>query len=153
MQDIIIQPIAFVHNSRESLEDDFWGEVVSEIELAEQTPTDSLQGIEDFSHIEIIFHFHLADKPIVYSRHPRGNKGWPNVGIFAQRGKDRPNKIGITVAELIKKEGRKLFVKHLDAIDGTPVIDIKPVMKEFLINPDSIKQPIWATELMSEYWK
>jgi tRNA (adenine37-N6)-methyltransferase len=74
------------------------------------------------------------------------------VGIFAQRKKDRPNAIGLTIAELIKHEGNKIWVKNLDAIDGTPVLDIKPVMKEFLPAADVI-QPPWAGELMKDYWK
>ena len=131
--DIILQPVAFVRNTRSDQSDDFWGSIESEIELAGEVPADAFNGIDDFSHLEIIFYFDKADKSkAVYKYHPRGNTNWPEVGIFAQRKKDRPNSIGLTVVELIKREGNKIWVKYLDAIDGTPILDIKPVMKEFL---------------------
>ena len=151
--EIIIKPIAFVRNSRENLSDDFWGNIVSEIKLADSIPTESLNGIESFSYIEIVFHFHLSASPIVYCRHPRGNKDWPEVGIFAQRNKDRPNRIGTTLAKLISRNDRKLLVSHFDAINGTPVIDIKPVMSSFLIDKKEIRQPLWVEEMLQDYWK
>ena len=149
-----ISPIATVYNERKELSDDFWGGIVSEIKLNDDIPADALDGIEDFSHVEIIFIFDrvLAANIVTGSEYPRENKAWPKVGIFAQRKKNRPNLIGTTICELVKREGRSLFVKKLDAIDGTPVADIKPVLKEFL--PQSaIKQSIWSTELMKDYWK
>ena len=150
--DIHLQPVAFVKNTRTDLSDDFWGIVISEIELAPGIPADAFNGIDEFSHLEIIFHFNQSDpSKVVYSGHPRGNKQWPHVGIFAQRKKDRPNALGLTVAELIKKEENRIYVRYLDAIDGTPIIDIKPVMKEFLPK-GTIKQPGWSNELMKEYW-
>jgi tRNA (Thr-GGU) A37 N-methylase len=85
------------------------------------------------------------------ARHPRGNKDWPEVGIFAQRGKDRPNRIGSTICRVARVEGTRLFVIELDAIDGTPVLDIKPVMAEFLPRGE-VWQPEWSHELMREYW-
>jgi tRNA (Thr-GGU) A37 N-methylase len=74
------------------------------------------------------------------------------VGIFAQRKKDPPNFIGLTIVELLEKKNNILLVKNLDAIDGTPILDIKPVMKEFLPQ-GKIKQPAWSKELMQQYWK
>lgn len=149
---ISFSPVAIVKNSRKDLSDDFWGTVISEIELLPGIPADAFNGIDEFSHLEIIFHFDKLDKSkIVFNGHPRGNKNWPPVGIFAQRKKDRPNAIGLTIVELIKREGNTIWVKYLDAVDGTPILDIKPVMKEFL--PVSvIKQPGWSTELMKDYW-
>jgi tRNA (Thr-GGU) A37 N-methylase len=85
------------------------------------------------------------------ARHPRNNKNWPKVGIFAQRGKTRPNRLGVSVVKIVKREGTRLFVEGLDAIDGTPVLDIKPVMREFLPR-EKVNQPHWATELMKDYW-
>ncbi|MFE3576257.1 tRNA (N6-threonylcarbamoyladenosine(37)-N6)-methyltransferase TrmO [Lysinibacillus sp. NPDC059133] len=148
-----IKPIAVVSNSRKMIEDDNWGGVISTIELTKDMYESSLKGIDDFSHLEIIFYFDkVADEKIQYeARHPRNNTDYPEVGIFAQRGKNRPNKIGVTVVELLELKDRTLIVKGLDAIDGTPIIDIKPVMKEFLPK-DEIKQPIWATDLMKNYW-
>lgn len=150
--DIVLYPVAFVRNTRRDLSDDYWGSIISEIELTDSIPPDAFNGIDEFSHLEIIFYFDKSDKSkIVFSDHPRGNKSWPHVGIFAQRKKDRPNALGLTIVELVKREGNKIWVKYLDAIDGTPVIDIKPVMKEFL-PAGKIKQSIWSTELMKEYW-
>lgn len=150
---IVLQPVAFVKNTRNDLSDDYWGNIVSEIELSENIPADAFNGIDEFSHLEIIFHFNKSDKSkAVYKYHPRGNTNWPEVGIFAQRKRDRPNAIGLTIVELLKKEGNKIWVKYLDAIDGTPIIDIKPVLKEFLPGGE-IRQPSWSVELMKEYWK
>ncbi|MBK7561112.1 MAG: tRNA (N6-threonylcarbamoyladenosine(37)-N6)-methyltransferase TrmO [Chitinophagaceae bacterium] len=150
--DIYLQPVAFVKNTRTDLSDDFWGSVVSEIELVETIPAEAFKGIDEFSHLEIIFHFDQSDKTsMVYSGHPRGNKNWPHTGIFAQRKKDRPNALGLTIVELVKREGNKIWVKYLDAINGTPILDIKPVMKEFL-PAGKIRQPKWSIELMKDYW-
>lgn len=149
---INLNPVATVTNSRRDLSDDFWGNVISEIELAANIPAEAFNGIDEFSHLEIIFHFDKADpSKIVFNGHPRGNKEWPDVGIFAQRKKDRPNGIGLTIVELVKRDGNKIWVKYLDAIDGTPILDIKPVMKEFLPQKE-IKQPRWSHELMKDYW-
>ncbi len=148
-----IEPIAFVRNKRKKTEDDFWGDIISEIIISDKIPEDSIKGIDEFSHLEIIFYFHLADlaKINISSTHPRENKEYPEVGIFAQRKKDRPNLLGTSIVNLIKAERNVLTVKGLDAVNGTPVIDIKPVLSEFL--PDGkIKQPGWATKLMENYW-
>ncbi|EHB68592.1 MULTISPECIES: tRNA (N6-threonylcarbamoyladenosine(37)-N6)-methyltransferase TrmO [Paenibacillus] len=151
--EFIIKPIAYVRNSRTEIEDDQWGSIVSEIELVDDLNGSSLEGIGDFSHLEIIFYFDkVADDKIQYeARHPRNNKEFPMVGIFAQRGKNRPNKLGLTTVELLEHHHKKLIVKHLDAIDGTPIIDIKPVMKEFLPHRE-VKQPEWSKKLMEDYW-
>jgi len=149
---IELKPVAFVKNTRQHIKDDFWGAVVSEIQLADHIPASAFDGIDEFSHLEIIFYFDKADPAnAVISGHPRGNKAWPHVGIFAQRKRDRPNALGLTIAELVRREGNTIWVKYLDAIDGTPVIDIKPVMREFLPATE-IKQPQWSKELMKEYW-
>jgi tRNA (Thr-GGU) A37 N-methylase len=76
---------------------------------------------------------------------------WPRVGIFAQRGKGRPNRLGATIVEVVSREGRVLTVAGLDAIDGTPVLDIKPVLAEFLPRKP-VRQPAWSCELMRDYW-
>lgn len=149
-----IQAIGTVHNERKDIQDDYWGDVISEIKLGEEWDESSLDGIETFSHLEIIYVFHLVqDGSIQYAaRHPRNNPSFPKVGIFAQRGKNRPNKLGATMVELVSREGRSVFVKGLDAIDGTPIVDIKPVMEEFLPKTQT-KQPEWATDIMSRYWE
>ncbi|PEB50596.1 tRNA (N6-threonylcarbamoyladenosine(37)-N6)-methyltransferase TrmO [Bacillus pseudomycoides] len=149
-----LQPIAFVHNERKLIKDDEWGEVQSTIALTDSFSEESIQGIESFSHIEVIFYFHkVTDEQIQYAaRHPRNNKEYPKVGIFAQRGKNRPNRLGATIAKVVKREGKSIVVEGLDAIDGTPILDIKPVIREFVPNEEII-QPEWATNIMKEYWK
>lgn len=149
-----IKPIAFVNNTRKDILDDNWGSIISTIELAENINDSSLKGINEFSHLEIIFLFDkVSDDKIQYeARHPRNNEDYPKVGIFAQRGKNRPNKLGVTIVELVEQKQRILIVKGLDAIDGTPIIDIKPVMKEFLPK-NEVSQPDWSISLMENYWE
>ena len=150
---INLSTIAYVKNIRAEIQDDHWGDVVSVIELDSAFSEEALFQIESFSHAEIVFYFHLVDENKIETgaRHPRNNQSWPKVGIFAQRGKNRPNRLGVTTVKILKREGRQLFVQGLDAIDGTPVLDIKPVIKEFLPR-EEIRQPVWATELMKNYW-
>ncbi len=149
---ITLQPIATVKNSRTELIDDNWSDIVSEIELADYIPVEAFNDIEAFSHLEIIFYFDkVIAKDIIYSGRPRGNTEYPLMGIFAQRKKDRPNQIGLCTVELVEHRGRSIIVKNLDAIDGTPVVDIKPVFKEFQPQKE-IVQPLWATDLMKNYW-
>ena len=148
-----IEPIGVVQSTRKDIEDDYWGDEVSCISLTSDFSAESLQGLTAFSHIEVLYLFHtvLPEKIVTAARHPRNNPAWPAVGIFAQRGKNRPNRLGATICKLIRVEGTKLYVNQLDAIDETPVIDIKPVMREFLPR-EEIQQPDWASELMNSYW-
>jgi tRNA-Thr(GGU) m(6)t(6)A37 methyltransferase TsaA len=151
---IELSPIAYVRNARKTITDDDWGDVISEIILTDKFNAECLAGIDTFSHVEIIFYFDkVADSEINYTaRHPRNNLDWPLVGIFAQRGKNRPNKIGSCIAQVVSCDGKILTVKGLDTIDTTPILDIKPVMKEFLPR-EKVKQPEWSTELMKNYWQ
>jgi len=148
-----VQAIGYVEAPRSRAEDDFWGEEEACITLTDQLAPEALQGLADFSHVEVLFLFHRVEpsKIVTGARHPRNNKAWPAVGIFAQRGKNRPNRIGSTICRLLRVDGRKLIVAELDAIDGTPVLDIKPVMIEFLPRQE-VRQPDWSHELMREYW-
>ncbi|HZH42197.1 MAG TPA: SAM-dependent methyltransferase [Gemmatimonadales bacterium] len=150
---IRLEPVAIVRSPRTGLEDDHWGDVESRIELVEGMAPESLDGIDAFTHLEIIFHFdQLPDENVEWkSRHPRGNPAWPKVGIFAQRAAGRPNRLGATMVRLVGREGRALIVRGLDAADGTPVLDIKPVMRDFLPRGE-VRQPQWATQLMHHYW-
>jgi len=151
---IEIRAIGFVETVRFKVEDDFWGGEQACITLTDEFPPEALQGLPEFSHVEVVFHFHKLDpaEVVLGARRPRGNPAWPVVGIFAQRGKARPNRIGCTICRVIRVEGRKLYVAELDALDGTPVLDIKPVLAEFLPRQE-IRQPAWSRELMREYWE
>lgn len=150
---IMLEPIGFVRNGRVDLRDDDWGGVESRIELTAAFGPECLEGLQEFSHAEVIFHFDRVGEEAIEkgSRRPRGNPDWPPVGIFAQRAKARPNRLGATIVEIVGCEGTVLRVKGLDAIDGTPVLDIKPVMAEFLPR-GAIRQPQWSRELMRAYW-
>jgi tRNA (adenine37-N6)-methyltransferase len=149
-----IRSIGTVINDRNDLSDDFWGGMISEIKLDPAFGENALEGIETFSHLEIVFVFHrvVNDNPVTGADHPRENPLWPETGIFAQRKKNRPNFIGTAMAVFIRKEGASIFVRDLDAINGTPVMDIKPVIKGFLPR-GPVTQPFWADELMQHYWR
>ena len=149
---ITLTPIGFVKNTRTEIEDDNWEEVISKIVLSDEFDAESLRGITEFSHAEIVFYFDRVkeEKIVTGSRYPRGQQVWGKVGIFAQRGKNRPNQIGLTIVKILHAEGKILFVQGLDAINGTPILDIKPLMREFLPRGE-IFQPAWAGELMKNY--
>jgi tRNA (Thr-GGU) A37 N-methylase len=145
---IELEAIGYVRDARSDAVDDNWGGAKSRIVL-----TDALDGIEQFSHAEIIYLFDRAPEQKIErgARHPRNNPSWPKVGILAQRGKNRLNRIGSTIVRVLERAGRELWVLELDAIEGTPVLDIKPVMQEFLPR-SAVRQPEWSRELMTEYW-
>ena len=151
---IQMTPIGVVRAGRNEPIDDNWDCVETRIELdPAQFAADATASLGDFSHVEVIFHFDRVPDDEVQkgARHPRGRKDWPLVGIFAQRGKGRPNRIGVCVCRLLSVDGLNLSVQGLDAIDGTPVLDIKPVMKGFLPRGD-VREPAWAGEIMKDYW-
>jgi len=150
---IAIRPIGRVRSTRVATGDDGWDAEQASIELDDAFEPDALAGLETFSHAEIFFVFDRVAEDAVErgARHPRGNPDWPRVGIFAQRGKDRPNRLGATIVEIVSRSGRTLVVHGLDAVDGTPVVDIKPVMAEFLPR-SAVRQPAWSQELMRRYW-
>ncbi|MFJ3643915.1 SAM-dependent methyltransferase [Streptomyces sp. NPDC090108] len=151
---MISRPVGRVAGGREEIRDDDWGKVPAVIRLdgTRYTP-EALAGLDAFSHLEVVYHFDQVPvaKIETGARHPRGNTDWPLVGIFAQRGKNRPNRIGVSRCRLIGVDGLDIRVEGLDAVDGTPVLDIKPYMDEF--GPQGpTSQPAWATELMRHYY-
>jgi len=148
-----LTPIGHVRGGRTDAVDDDWGASRATIELAAHFAPDALAGLADFSHAEVIFLFDKvpSDKIETGARHPRNRPDWPLVGIFAQRGKNRPNRLGLTTCRIVAVDGLSVAVEGLDAIDGTPVLDIKPVMVEFLPRGD-VRQPDWSHALMQEYW-
>jgi tRNA (adenine37-N6)-methyltransferase len=154
LKSITIQPIGVVHSPRKEMEDDNWGSIVSVIELdASQFSEEVLYGLGDFSHCEVVFHMNRVpeNKIETSARHPRNRTDWPKVGIFSQRAKGRPNLIGVSRCRILKVEGHTVTVQALDAIDGTPVLDIKPYMQEFGPLGD-VHQPEWSVEVMSRYY-
>lgn len=147
-----IEPIGIVHCSRAAAVDDQWDNETASIELVEPFGAQALMGVSDFSHVVVVFVFDRASWDTTrMSRHPRGNEAWPEVGIFGQRAKDRPNRLGVTVCRVLGVQGSTIHLAGLDAIDGTPVVDIKPWMVEFGPRGE-VSQPTWASELMRDYW-
>lgn len=150
---IAMVPIGTVRGGRVDPIDDDWGGVVSDIVLDDRFPADALDGLDAFSHLDVVYVFDQVDEAqvTVGARHPRGRADWPAVGIFAQRAKGRPNRIGVTTCEIVAVDGRGVTVRGLDAIDGTPVLDLKPYMVEFAPRTQ-VRQPAWSHELMRDYW-
>jgi tRNA-Thr(GGU) m(6)t(6)A37 methyltransferase TsaA len=149
---VTVTPIGTVHNGRADPQDsDHWGGVESTIVVDPRFGDRCLTGLDGFSHVEVVYFFdRLAERDdYTAPRRPRGRTDLPAVGVFAERGPRRPNRIGCTVCEITAVRGRELRVRGLDAIDGTPVLDIKPVMRQFL--PDRVRQPAWVDRLMAEY--
>jgi tRNA-Thr(GGU) m(6)t(6)A37 methyltransferase TsaA len=147
-----ISPVGTVRSTRAVAEDDAWDAETATIELLAPFDERALRGLDAFSHCVVVYVFDRADWDASRMlRRPRGNPEWPEVGIFAQRAKDRPNRLGVSTCRVLGVEGSTLRVAGLDAIDGTPVVDIKPHMDEF--GPrGATHQPAWAHELMRGYW-
>jgi tRNA-Thr(GGU) m(6)t(6)A37 methyltransferase TsaA len=149
-----VVPIGLVRGGRAEPVDDAWDAVEAAIVLdPTQLGPDAALGLESFSHIVVVFVFDRLDPAKLErnARHPRGRTDWPRVGILAQRGSPRPNRIGVTTCRLLGVDGLTLRVQGLDAIDGTPVLDIKPHMTGFDPRGD-IREPGWAREIMEGYW-
>ncbi|GAB3250543.1 SAM-dependent methyltransferase [Kineosporia babensis] len=149
-----VTPIGTVHNQRTDVQNsDHWGAVRSTITIDERFGDAALQGLELFSHVEIYFVFdqfpdtndHREPRPY------RGRPELPPVGVFAGRGPRRPNRIGATCCAIESVRARELVVTGLDAVSGTPVIDLKPVLTVFL--PRNVQEPEWVSELMAKYFQ
>lgn len=150
---IAMEPIGRVIGGRAEAVDDDWGNSRAAILLDARFTPDALAGLDAFSHAEIVYVFDKVgdDEIVTTARHPRGRADWPKVGIFAQRGRNRPNRLGVTVCRIVAVDGLRLEVEGLDAIDGTPVLDIKPVLSGFLPRGE-VREPDWAHEIMESYW-
>ena len=151
---LVLRPIGFVRSPIKEIAYDSWGGVVSTIELdVSQFSPDCTEGLAEYSHVDVIFYLSgIPDERIVTgARRPRNRADWPNVGIFAQRTKDRPNRIAVTTCRLQSVEGLHIHVVELDAIDGTPVLDVKPYYKGFAPRGE-VREPAWAAELMAGYF-
>ncbi|MDR3564400.1 MAG: tRNA (N6-threonylcarbamoyladenosine(37)-N6)-methyltransferase TrmO [Negativicutes bacterium] len=129
-----------------------WGGVISQIHIKGELAS-GLKGLEEFSDLLVIFWLHrstfAADSDLV--RRPQGRDDMPLVGIFAQRAKHRPNPIGVTAVKLLAVEGNILTVRGLDAIDGTPVLDIKPYYPAYDCRATT-QVPEWVGRLMKDYF-
>ena len=143
-------PIGYVQNSIESPRDTGWGEVESAI-IIDEDLTPALEGLSDFSHLVVVFWMHGAKPPSVLRRRPQGREDLPEVGLLAQRSKHRPNAIGVTAVELKGVKDNGITVKGLDAINGTPVLDVKPYYPQYDCR-EGASVPGWVNELMKDYF-
>jgi tRNA (Thr-GGU) A37 N-methylase len=148
-----VVPVGSVVGGREDhLNTDHWGGVTATIVLEERFGDRALTGLDGFSHVEVVFLLDRFEEREDY-RTPmrtRGRDDLPPVGVFCDHGPRRPNRLGVSFCEVIAVDGNRLEVRGLDAVEGTPVLDIKPAMRQFL--PGEVRQPEWVDRLMSEYY-
>jgi len=147
-----IDPIGVVRSPVVEGRDEAWGNVVAELHI-EAAFAPGLAGIEQFSHVLVLYWMHQAafSPADDLVRRPRGRPDLPEIGIFAQRAKHRPVPIGVTAVRLIGHRGAILEVQGLDAIDGSPILDIKPYFPDF----DGVASPTvpdWVGRLMQGYF-
>lgn len=148
----MFEPIGYVKSDSTEKVDHNWGDKASKIIINEDL-ANGLLGLETFSHIIVVYHLNEAKfiKEKHLQRRPQGRAELPVVGIFAQRAKDRPNHIGITAVQLVKVNGNVIEILGLDAIDGTPVLDIKPYYPQYDLKENAIV-PEWVDVLMENYF-
>jgi tRNA-Thr(GGU) m(6)t(6)A37 methyltransferase TsaA len=151
---ITLEPVGVVVGGRREPIDDEWGAVEAVVRLDARFGPDVVAGLDEFSHLVVVYQFHLVEEAAVQTgaRRPRGNPDWPEVGMFAQRAKMRPNRLGVSTCALLGVDGLDLRVRRLDAVAGSPVLDVKPFMREFEPRAAEVRQPAWATELMRGYF-
>ena len=151
MENITLSPIGYVSNDIPEKKDDFWGNSISTITLKEEY-RGGLTGLEEFSHAIILCYLdkarYIPEKHLI--RRPRNRQDMPLLGIFSQRTKDHPNPIGLTTVEILSISDTAITVKGLDAINGTPVLDIKPYFPAF--DRRDSRTPEWVGILMKNYF-
>lgn len=143
---ISFRPIAVVRNGVFSRGEARWEDLLSRIEVDEAL-LPALEGVEEFSHMLVLFFCHRQPEGVAPLQvHPEGRPDMPLVGVFATRSPRRPNRIAVTTVELVRRVGNVLTVRGLDALDGTPVLDLKP----YLLRGDRVispRVPAWLERL------
>lgn len=151
MENITLSPIGYVSNDIPEKKDDFWGNSISTITLKNEF-RGGLTGLQEFSHAIILCYLdkarYIPEKHLI--RRPRNRQDMPLLGIFSQRTKDHPNPIGLTTVEILSVSDTTITVKGLDAIDGTPILDIKPYFPIF--DRRDSRTPEWVGILMKNYF-
>jgi tRNA (adenine37-N6)-methyltransferase len=146
---IQLRPIGVVRSPITEPVDEGWAGIESEIVLDEAL-VGAIDGLQEFSHALVVFWMHQAPSPETMRRRPQGRADMPELGILAQRARHRPNPIGVTAVEILGMNGRRLRVRGLDAIDGTPVLDIKPYFPQY--DTREARTPEWVGRLMEGYF-
>jgi tRNA-Thr(GGU) m(6)t(6)A37 methyltransferase TsaA len=147
-----VVPIGHVASPVAAQSDRDWGSVVSRV-VVDPPYAAGLRGLEEFSHLLVVTWLHEAAFDAAHDlvRRPRGLASMPATGIFAQRAKDRPNPIGITAVRIRALGPGWVEVSGLDAIDGTPVLDLKPYVPQYDRVSDA-RVPAWMGTLMEGYF-
>ncbi|MQS05702.1 SAM-dependent methyltransferase [Streptomyces alkaliphilus] len=151
---IQLQPIATVIGGHLEPADDYQGGVESIIRLNDTYPPETLRGIEEFGHLVVVWHFHRATPSDValHARSPRNDPRWPATGTFVHRNHRRPNQLAVSFPRLLRVSGLDLHVTDLDAVDGTPILDLAPYFAE--MGPrGELRQPAWPGEMLTDYWR
>jgi tRNA-Thr(GGU) m(6)t(6)A37 methyltransferase TsaA len=149
MQVVSLRPIGVVNNEVDKPVDEGWATVISTLQL-ESVYAGALDGLGMFSHALVVFWMHEAPAPDTMRRRPQGRNDMPELGILAQRARHRPNPIGITAVEIIEVAQETMLVRGLDAMNGTPILDIKPYFPQYDARP--ARTPPWVDELMKGYF-
>ncbi|HEX5139434.1 MAG TPA: tRNA (N6-threonylcarbamoyladenosine(37)-N6)-methyltransferase TrmO [Dehalococcoidia bacterium] len=140
---VTYRPIGVVRNQVRESRPDGWENVRSDIILREDLAL-ALDPIEGFSHVIVVFDFHFVPEAVRRLTIPVGNEEEPpERGVLATRSQLRPNPIGVSVAKVVHRRKSVLRVLGLDAINGTPVLDIKPYLPEYDAVPGATLPP-WA---------
>lgn len=145
LPEITLKAIGIVRNGVKRPQEHDWEGVISDI-VVDESLTEALDGLEEFSHIKVLYWMHKVstDAPPPLKIHPRRRKELPLMGLFATRSPKRPNSIGVATVKLINRNGNILTVEGLDAINGSPVIDIKPYIPGY-DSADDARAPSWVT--------
>jgi tRNA-Thr(GGU) m(6)t(6)A37 methyltransferase TsaA len=146
--ELVLQPIGFVRNDIRSRGRDVDWKTITSIIVINPEWIAALEGIEDFSHVWVLFYLSQSPPPDAPRVHPQRREDMPLVGLFATRSPVRPNPIGLTPVELLAVEEGRLQVRGLDAINGTPVLDLKPYLPGGDSLPDA-RVPDWLTRLQA----
>lgn len=149
-----VVPVAHVVGGRVEPTDDYWGGTRSIIRIDDDRLTsEAVKGLDAFSHLEVVFRFHLTDPADLHlgARRPRDNPDWPEVGTFGHRNMRRLNWLGVSRCRLVYVDGLDLHVEDLDAVDGTPVLDIKPWFA--VMGPrGEVREPDWPSVMLTDYY-
>lgn len=146
---VVLRPIGIVRNNIVQPRMDGWEQVTSDLILREEL-SPMLEGIDGYSHIVVVFAFHRVPEAERRERvRPRGDERIPEQGVLATRSQLRPNPVGVAVVPLLKRRKNILRVRGLDAIDGTPIVDVKPYFPNYDAVPDA-RIPDWAEALRTE---
>jgi len=143
---VALKAIGIVRNRVQEPRMEGWEEVLSDI-IVKKELSGALDGIEGYSHVLVLFYLHrVSEEERARTHcHPRGDPRYPLQGVLATRTQHRPNPIGASVVPLLRRRRNVLRVRGLDAINGTPVLDIKPHIPRY-DDPSEVHVPEWITQ-------